>query len=135
MLKDGELTQEDYVWHEEMTDWLPIAEVDVLAPWIQRPQVDVSVDRVAEPSVATAVIAPGAEKSALATASMILGILGVTILWGIAAIPAIVLGHLALGDINRTQREGRGHAVTGLALGYTALGITVLGLLVYSLTR
>jgi uncharacterized membrane protein len=42
---------------------------------------------------------------------------------GISAIPAIVLGHMARRQIERTGEDGNGLAVTGLALGYTAVAL------------
>jgi hypothetical protein len=38
-------------------------------------------------------------------------------------IGAIVLGHLALGQIRRTGEQGRGLAIAGLVLGYVAMAI------------
>lgn len=42
---------------------------------------------------------------------------------------AIVFGHIALSQINRTGEGGRGLATAGLVLGYVFLGIGVLVLL------
>jgi hypothetical protein len=58
-----------------------------------------------------------------AIASMVLGIvswLGASIL---AGIPAIVLGHMALNEINNSvnTQSGKGMAITGLVLGYLSL--------------
>jgi hypothetical protein len=41
--------------------------------------------------------------------------------FGFAAIPAVILGHIARGQIKQTGERGDGMAVTGLVLGY--LGI------------
>jgi Domain of unknown function (DUF4190) len=38
-------------------------------------------------------------------------------------IAAIVLGHLALGQLARTGEQGRGLAVAGLVLGYGAIAL------------
>jgi hypothetical protein len=38
-------------------------------------------------------------------------------------IAAIVLGHLALGQITRSGEQGRGLAVAGLVLGYGAIAL------------
>jgi hypothetical protein len=59
-----------------------------------------------------------------ATAALILGIiswLGGNILTGI---PAIILGHMALNEINNSNgiQGGKGSAITGLILGYIASG-------------
>jgi len=53
---------------------------------------------------------------------------GVLFMCAPASIAAIVLGHLALGDIKRTagRMAGRGMAIAGLVLGYTGIGLTLL---------
>jgi peptidyl-prolyl cis-trans isomerase B (cyclophilin B) len=38
-------------------------------------------------------------------------------------IAAIVLGHLALGQIRRTGEQGRGLAIAGLVLGYGTMAL------------
>lgn len=65
--------------------------------------------------------APG-KANGLAVASLILGVLGITV---IGAIAGIVLGILALGQIRRTGQRGRGMAIAGLAL--SALWLVLLG--------
>ena len=50
----------------------------------------------------------------LATAALVLGLFGV-------AIPAIICGHIARGQIRRTGEHGDGLAVAGLVLGYGAI--------------
>jgi hypothetical protein len=47
-----------------------------------------------------------------------------------AAIAAIILGHISLGQIRRDGDEGYGLAKAGLILGYVALALGVLGLIV-----
>ncbi len=63
-----------------------------------------------------------------ATASLILGILSVTVLCGIAGIPAIILGHLGLSKIKKSngQLKGEGLALAGLIMGYFSLVLTLL---------
>src|SRR5436853_4454186 len=55
-----------------------------------------------------------------AVASLVLGILSVTILWIIAGIPAIILGHLSRSSIRRSigELKGNGMALAGLIMGY-----------------
>jgi len=65
--------------------------------------------------------APGKANS-FAVASLILGLLGITV---IGAIAGIVLGILALGQIRRTGQRGRGLAIAGLA--FSALWLVLLG--------
>jgi type IV pilus assembly protein PilA len=60
------------------------------------------------------------ETSGKATASLICGILAYVILPFLAAIPAIILGHLALSDIKKRagQLKGNGLAIAGMVMGY-----------------
>jgi Domain of unknown function (DUF4190)/Domain of unknown function (DUF1707) len=65
-------------------------------------------------------VLPAPPTSGLAIASMVCGIAEIFTL-GLASIPAIILGHLARGQIRQTGERGDGMAVAGLILGY--LGI------------
>jgi len=55
----------------------------------------------------------------LAIASLILGIVGVSIL-------AIILGHVGLNQIKRNGEQGRGMALAGVILGYIGFAGTVI---------
>jgi type II secretory pathway pseudopilin PulG len=63
------------------------------------------------------------ETSGKATASLICGIVAYLILPFLAAIPAIILGHLALSDIKKKagQLKGNGLAIAGMVMGYAQL--------------
>jgi hypothetical protein len=63
--------------------------------------------------------------SGLAVGALVCGILELFTL-GFAAIPAVILGHLARGQIRRTGERGDGMAVAGLVLGYLGIGIWTL---------
>jgi len=65
-------------------------------------------------------MAPTQPTSGLAIGAMVCGIAEVFTL-GFAAIPAVILGHLARAQIRRTGERGDGMAIAGLVLGY--LGI------------
>ena len=65
-------------------------------------------------------MAPVQPTSGLAIGAMVCGIAEVFTL-GFAAIPAVILGHLARAQIRRTGERGDGMAIAGLVLGY--LGI------------
>ena len=71
---------------------------------------------------------PQVRTNGLAIASLVSGLLFITM---IGAILAIVFGHLALGQVKRSQgwQKGGGMAVAGLALGYAAVALFVLALL------
>jgi len=59
--------------------------------------------------------------SSKATWSMVCGILGLLIgLFG--AVPAVILGHLAIGDTKRLGYTGGGKAIAGLIMGYIQIG-------------
>ncbi|SHK58514.1 protein of unknown function [Actinacidiphila paucisporea] len=55
-----------------------------------------------------------------AVASLVCGICGAFTM-GLAAIPAVILGHRAKKEIRRTGQQGEGMAIAGLILGYLTL--------------
>ena len=60
----------------------------------------------------------------MAVASMVLGILGMMgMVWIISPILALVFGHMAKGQIDRSggAQEGRGFAVAGIVLGWVGI--------------
>src|SRR5215469_13129585 len=61
----------------------------------------------------------------MAIAALICGVCQV-FAWFLAAIPAIVLGHLARRQIRETGEAGDGMALAGLILGYIGLALTAL---------
>lgn len=60
-----------------------------------------------------------------AVAALVCGLMQVFTL-GITAIPAVVLGHLARGQIRRTGERGEGMATAGLVLGWLGIALFVL---------
>lgn len=70
---------------------------------------------------------PVKPNSNLALASLILGILGWTIIPTIGSIAAIVTGHMAKNEIKSSMGElgGDGMATIGLVLGYANIAIAV----------
>lgn len=64
--------------------------------------------------------APVPPTSGLAIGSLVCGIAEIFTL-GLAAIPAVILGHLARAQIRQTGERGDGMAVAGLILGYMAI--------------
>jgi len=69
-------------------------------------------------------VAPVPPTNGLAIGSMVCGFAGI-VTFGFAAIPAVILGHIARSQIKQTGEPGDGMAVTGLVLGYMG----ILGLL------
>ena len=63
--------------------------------------------------------------SNMALASLILGILGWTLMPGLASIAAIVTGHMAKKEIKESmgQLGGDGMAIAGLVMGYASVAI------------
>lgn len=57
--------------------------------------------------------------NAMSVAALVAGIVGWTVLPLVASIVAVVLGHIARGQIRRTGEQGGGLALAGLILGYT----------------
>jgi prepilin-type processing-associated H-X9-DG protein len=66
---------------------------------------------------------PKRETSGTAIASLICGILSWVCVGLLAAIPAVITGHMALGKIKRSAGAlaGRGMAIAGLILGYASI--------------
>jgi hypothetical protein len=63
--------------------------------------------------------------NSLAVASLACG-LGQIFFWFLAAIPAVVLGHMARRQIRQTGEDGQGMATAGLVLGWIGIALTVL---------
>lgn len=61
--------------------------------------------------------APGT--NGMATASLVLGILGVSLF-------AVIFGHVARSQIRRTGQQGAGMALAGLILGYVGIAVIVI---------
>jgi hypothetical protein len=72
---------------------------------------------------------PVTPTNGLAIGSLVCGILEFFTL-GLAAVPAVILGHLARGQIRRTGEHGDGMAIAGLILGWLAIGGWALLLLI-----
>ena len=73
--------------------------------------------------------------SGMATASLVLGIIG--IFFGLCSILAIIFGAIALSQINKNPAlQGKGQAVAGLVLGivFLVLGVLIILLLIIGST-
>jgi type IV pilus assembly protein PilA len=75
------------------------------------------------PVVPAAGAADTVPTSGKATASLICGIMSLTIFSVLAGIPAIILGHMSRGEIKRAagRMKGEGLALAGLIMGYVSL--------------
>ncbi|MBU4461252.1 MAG: DUF4190 domain-containing protein [Verrucomicrobia bacterium] len=69
--------------------------------------------------------------SGLAIASLVLGILSMVCAGILTAIPAVITGHMARGEIRKSagRIDGDGMALTGLILGYITIALTVVALI------
>jgi hypothetical protein len=64
--------------------------------------------------------------NALAITSMVCGIVQFFGFWLLAAIPAIVCGHIARRQIRQTGEQGAGMALAGLILGWVGVALTAI---------
>ncbi|MEU4834954.1 DUF4190 domain-containing protein [Streptosporangium sp. NPDC023615] len=67
---------------------------------------------------------PSRPNNGMAIAALIMGICGL-IACGVPSVVGAVLGHISLGQINRTGEDGRGMAITGLVLSYIGIACWV----------
>ena len=69
--------------------------------------------------------------STMAIISLIAGVLGWTLLPFVGSIAAIITGHMARGEIKRSNGQigGDGLAIGGLVLGYVVVALTVLSII------
>lgn len=103
----GEYRTDDLGWYEGAAGWLPLSTV---------------------PGVTGPPPMPAAGKtSGLAVVSLVLGILAIFTA-GLMAIPALICGHIARGQIRRSggRQSGGGLALAGLICGY--FGFFILGI-------
>jgi hypothetical protein len=89
---------------------------------------DVTPPPVAAPSVRPAFVRPERRTNGWAIASAVSAVLW---MWWLGSIAAVVMGHVALRQINRSggRQGGRGVALAGLGLGY--LGLLTLALVMF----
>ncbi|WP_181763932.1 DUF1707 and DUF4190 domain-containing protein [Streptomyces albidus (ex Kaewkla and Franco 2022)] len=71
---------------------------------------------------------PPRRQNSAAVASLVCG-LAAPLLWGFAAVPAVVLGYKARGEIRRTGESGESAATAGLVLGWIWIMLSALVML------
>jgi hypothetical protein len=114
---EGRLTQDEYTHRMEQAytaktyGELRALVADLPGPL---PQVPYQFTRYQQPQAT----------NSTAVASMVFGL--ATPLFGLTAIPAVILGHKARGQIRRTGERGNAMALTGLIIGWAAIGMFVL---------
>lgn len=67
-------------------------------------------------------VPPSVPTNRMAIASLICG-LSAPMLWGLAGVPAAILGHMARAEIRRSGERGAGAALAGAVLGWTWTGL------------
>ncbi len=74
------------------------------------------------------VMQPMQRDSGAAIASLVMGIIAWTFLPFIAALVAIITGHIGISEVNNGNGmvKGKGMAVAGLVMGYVQFGILLL---------
>jgi hypothetical protein len=132
LFQSGRLPLDTLVWNETLSDWVEATRIPALhaAPVPGAgPVVSAEVPLFDAQSDFPPAEGEDLPVPPLASASLILGILGIAIPIGVASVLAIVFGHLALSQIqaNRPYFQGEGMAKTGLILGYIVLTILLLG--------
>ncbi|MET0791780.1 MAG: DUF4190 domain-containing protein [Polyangiaceae bacterium] len=68
-----------------------------------------------------------------AVISLIAGVLGWSLLPVVATPVAIILGHIARGQIKRTGQGGDGFAIAGLVLGYLQVLLAVVAVVIMTI--
>ncbi len=120
MVWRGELRYNDYVWGEGTDDWIEAFSVPGLF----------SEQNIADAAAKAARYPKSVENlppAPMAIASLICGILGVTLCPGIASLPAVFCGHLARKQIREQGNlaGGRGLSTAGILLGYAGIVLTL----------
>ena len=89
---------------------------------------DVTPPAAPPPAVRPTFVQPAKRTNGFAIASVVSAVFW---MWWLGSVAAIVMGHVALRQINNSggRQTGRGLAITGLALGY--LGLLTLALVMF----
>jgi uncharacterized membrane protein len=90
----------------------------------QGPQMQQPVVMAPMPVPRTFMPAPQPPQNGKAVGSLVCGILTL-FSGGLTGIPAVILGHVARGEIRRTGESGDGMAVAGLVLGWLSIAFMV----------
>ena len=123
LLASGQLSPEAMIWKQGMGNWAPARSIHAL--WgAASPEGDGGT----VPPAPAGMPQVGGETNGMAIASLVLGILSFAMCGCMTAIPGIVCGHMALGQIKREPEryKGRELAIVGLVLSYIALVLSFL---------
>ena len=126
MLASRMIQPSTLIWREGMESWQPLGRHPEWMSQIASP--------VGPPIPGYGNVAP---TNGLSVASMVCGLVSLPMMLGcwvgiIAAIPAVICGHMALSQLQRNpSQEGRGFAITGLIAGYLTILITIILVVVF----
>lgn len=136
LMAQGVVTRETLVWRDGLLEWKPMGEVsELLAP----PLGAAAAMAYTQPS--DYVMVP---QCGLAIASMVCGIISLLACYvhGLAAIPAVICGHMAIKKIceSASPMAGRGMAIAGLVTGYLGIlfqiaTLVFLGFFIFQFTK
>lgn len=117
LMAQGVVTRETLVWRDGLAEWKPMGDVaELLAPPLG------AASAMAYTQQAAYGVVP---QCGLAIASMVCGIVSLLTCYvhGLAAIPAVICGHMAIKKIRDSEvpMAGRGMAIAGLVTGYLGL--------------
>ena len=79
--------------------------------------------------------APPATSNGLATAALVVGLIGLLCLGFLAGIPAVILGYLGLQKSKEIGDIGKGQAIAGIILGAVAIAWSVLWVVIIVASR
>ena len=134
MLNAGEVSPNDLAWTPGSANWVPLNTIPGIGlPDEPEPPAVPAVppaaalpaypQRVPMGAPAAGVLRPALPTSGFSVASLVLGIVGLTMMPIIASIPAVIFGHMARAEIKKSEGNlgGDGMAVAGLITGYISL--------------
>ena len=126
---EGRANAETRVVVEGTTDWKPLGSFPEFSSLFAPP----SSPEPARPPVTTSPVSPARQTNSLATASLVLGIVAITVGWCCCyGLPfnvlGLVFGLIALSQINQNplQYDGKGLAIAGLILSGISLLLAIL---------
>jgi hypothetical protein len=135
---NGAMHATDLVWSADMADWLPAGELADLRDRIAgSPPIPLGRQGAAAAAEGRSPADDADGQSSSARLSLILGILGWTVLPAAGGLVAVLCGHLALNEIAQTggRLQGRSRAIAGLALGYSSLAACAIAAVVFNYLR
>src|SRR5258708_34365387 len=104
-------------WWWDGTKWTPVSNPSAMQPSSQ------VVPQLQSQGYPPVVYTYGPRSNSYAVASLIFGILSWFLCPLVGGVVAVVLGHVARGQIRRSGEGGAGLAIAGLILGYAHLAV------------